>query len=265
MRFAKGDHALRKVAKIRLVLAEAIVQPVPDRIEVIRIVVALERSQVLIASRHHRRSRGYHQEGQTGARGAALVGRGAPLIPAIVIVAAAVRGTERPRLVVVPVVAGIQVFQCEPVMRHDEVHGIPRQATIVLVQVGRSRKARRQRRDGDRRHTQLVLCHAHRVAIMVIPFRPARRETADLVGVAADPPWFRDQIDPVAAGGRPRLELAHDAIECGVRIKLVKVEASDSGKCCPAPMPGRSDTRQRPWRRANRRANLMIRFCAVGL
>src|ERR1700755_1776533 len=55
---------------------------------------------------------------------------------------------------------------------------------------------------------------AQGAAITVVPFRPARRKTADLVAVVAEVPWLSDQLD----GGEHRI-LAHGGEEAGVGIE----------------------------------------------
>ena len=64
MRAAEGEHAFYKPGEVRLLCIEAVAQPVPRRIEIVRIVVAVERSEVLVAAGDHRRPGREHQQGE---------------------------------------------------------------------------------------------------------------------------------------------------------------------------------------------------------
>ena len=94
------------------------------------------------------------------------------------------------RLVVLLVV-GDEVVQREAVVRGDEVDARPGLAAAAVEDVGRAGQARRERR----RRRLAAPEVAHRIAVLVVPFRPARREAADLVAAGAAIPGLGDQLD----------------------------------------------------------------------
>src|SRR5690606_30777548 len=95
------------------------------------------------------------------------------------------------RLVVLFVVAD-EILKREPVMRRDEIDAGPGPPSAAVEQIGRA---------GD------TLCDLadqpavtapeapDRVAVLVVPFRPAGREVAELIAAEPHVPGFRNQLD----------------------------------------------------------------------
>ena len=200
-------------------------QPVGRRVQVVDVVVAELRAQDFISPGDHRHACAQHQEGQAGARRLALVECDATLVPAVVVVLAAVGRAVRPGLGVLLGVVEIQVVQREAVVRDHEVDRVPWLASIVAIQVRRSGESIGQFPRRHHRHAQLVLLLAQRVAENAVPFRPARGKAANLVGVAADGPRLGDQVDAGPACRRPRWQLGDDAVERIAAVGLVEVVA----------------------------------------
>src|SRR5262245_25055656 len=93
---------------------------------------------------------------------------------------------------IVLVVVGDEIVEVEAVMGSDEVDARPRLAATLVEQVSRPGDAL----DEIRNLPGVSFPEAaHSVAEFVVPFRPARRELADLVAAGADVPWFGDQLD----------------------------------------------------------------------
>ena len=109
------------------------------------------------------------------------------------IVALAVAVVLAVRLVVLLVVRH-EIVQREAVVRGDEVDagvGPPGRALVEVGAAGESRTELRERLIGTAPEV------AHRIAVLAVPFRPERREVADLVAAFADIPRLGDQLYPV--------------------------------------------------------------------
>src|ERR1041385_5927932 len=84
-------------------------------------------------------------------------------------------------------------------MRGDEVDARPGAAPFAVETVARRQQARGER--GRRRLAAPEI--AHRVAKLVVPFRPARRKAPDLVAAGPVVPWLPGRglpADLVSAG-----------------------------------------------------------------
>src|SRR5688500_14034302 len=88
---------------------------------------------------------------------------------------------------VVLVVVGDEIVQREAVVRGDEVDASPGFTSAVVENV--SRRGEALRKLG---HLAFIAfpVRAHRVAVFVIPFGPARRKLPDLVTAGTDVPWL---------------------------------------------------------------------------
>ena len=93
---------------------------------------------------------------------------------------------------VVLVVVRDQVAQREAVVRGDEVDARVRPARRALVEV---RAAGEAVGELGERLIGAAPEVAHAVAVLAVPFRPQRREVADLVAAFADVPRLGDQLD----------------------------------------------------------------------
>ena len=122
------------------------------------------------------------------------------------------------RLVVL-VVVGDEIVEREAVVRRHEVDRGPRLAAAIGEQVGRRGEA-----GGELGQLSVVAAPIgpHRVAIAVVPFRPAGRETADLVAAGPDVPRLGDQLD--LAEGRV---LAAGVEETAVLVEAVRLARQD--------------------------------------
>jgi len=90
------------------------------------------------------------------------------------------------------VVVGNQVVQIEAVMRGDEVHAGPGLAAALVEKVAGAGDA------GDElAHLPLLAFPegADRVAVLVVPLRPARRELPHLIASRPDIPRLGEQLD----------------------------------------------------------------------
>src|SRR6185437_11781469 len=182
-----------------ILLREAPVDPADLVVLAIGVVVALLSPAELIAGQQHRRPLRQDQRRQHIAdlplpqsidRG--IVARAfLAAIPGAV-VGVAVRVVLAIRLVVLLVVSH-GVVQGEAVMRRDEVHRRPGAPAAMVELAGRRTEPRRQ----HRRPSFAAPVIAHRVAELVVPFRPARRKTADLIAAWAAIPRLRDQLHRV--------------------------------------------------------------------
>src|SRR5262249_28496851 len=149
------------------------------------------------------------------------------LIPALVIVAAAVGGTVGPGLVVVLAVIRVEVALGKAVVGDQEVDRVPRLAAVGLVEVRRARDAGGQlaRRDGC--DASAVLRLAEGVAIDAVPLRPTPGKAADLEGaITAGCPGLGDEVDARAALVGPARQLIHGPVERVLGIELVELEAA---------------------------------------
>ena len=79
---------------------------------------------------------------------------------------------------------------------------------------------------GDHFDAELVLLLAQGIAVQAVPFRPTRRKTADLIGIAADGPRLGDQIQTGAAGCCARGQFVDDAVERIAGVHLVEIETA---------------------------------------
>ncbi len=111
-------------------------------------------------------------------------------------------------------------------MGDHEIDRMPGLAAVVAVQIAGAGKTRGQRAGRNHFDPELVLLLAQRVAVQTIPLRPAGREIADLIRIAADRPRLGDQVDAGAAAGRARRQFGADAIERIAAVGLVEVEAA---------------------------------------
>ena len=93
---------------------------------------------------------------------------------------------------VVFLVVGDQVPQRETVVRGDEVDRGHRPPGGVLVEIGRAGQPRSELVEGGGLAAPVV---AHGVAVLAVPFRPLRREAADLVTAGPDVPRLGDELD----------------------------------------------------------------------
>ena len=148
----------------------------------------------------------------------------AALVPAVVVVVAAVGRAEGPGLDVLLAVVGIQIAQREAVVGDHEVDRMPGLAAVVTVQIRRAGEAAGQLARGHGFHAQLVLLLAQGIAVLAVPLGPAGREAADLVGVAADRPRLGDQVDdplpPPAGRGGSSLTMRLSALPGSILSKL---------------------------------------------
>src|SRR5262249_439683 len=110
-------------------------------------------------------------------------------VPAAVVIGAVAVLLEV-RFVVLVLVAQ-QVVQRETVVRSHEVHARRRLAGGGFEQVARSGQARSQRAD---QAGVAAPPGARRVAILVVPLRPARRKTAQAIAVRPEIPGLGDQL-----------------------------------------------------------------------
>ena len=223
---AKREHARGEGLEVRLVAVERPGQPVRPGVEVIGVVVALDGPQGLVPAGHHRHAGAQREKGHAVARGLALVRGDAALVPGVVAVRTAVGRPPWPGLGVVLPITAIEIVEGETVVGDDEIDRVPRLAPIVGVQIRRSGEARREL---ARRHalgSQLVLVFPQRVAVLVVPLRPARGEVPDLIRSAADGPRLGDPVDAAAAGRGTGRHLRHNAIERRSAVQLVVIEAA---------------------------------------
>ena len=93
-------------------------------------------------------------------------------------------------LLVVLLVVGDQIVQRKAVMRGDKVNARPRTAPALIVKVAGTKQA--CGKVGG--NVVAFPVFAHRIAVFIVPLRPARREAADLITAGADIPWFADQL-----------------------------------------------------------------------
>src|SRR5690606_4212106 len=117
-------------------------------------------------------------------------------VPAVVVVAAV--AVVLPVRLVVLAVVGDEVAQGEAVVGGDEVGAGPGPAPAPVVDVGGAGDAR-----GELGELVAIALPElpHRVAVLVVPLRPAGREAADLVAAHAGVPRLRDQL----GGGEHRI------------------------------------------------------------
>src|SRR6185312_3611602 len=95
-------------------------------------------------------------------------------------------------LLIVLVLVADEIGEREAIVHGHVVDAAARAAAIVLELRRRSGHAVCQVAD------QVSLAApeaAGRLAVEVVPFRPAGRKAADLVAAGADVPWLRDQLD----------------------------------------------------------------------
>src|SRR5271169_2718321 len=121
MRFSESDQALGKGREGLLLIVELIVQPVESRIQVICIVVTIQRAQKLVAAGHHGCACAEHQQGESVARSLALVACISALVPTDVVIASSIRRPCGKRLVVVLGVKPIEIGECKAVVSYQEV------------------------------------------------------------------------------------------------------------------------------------------------
>ena len=107
-------------------------------------------------------------------------------------------------------------------MGGDEVDARPRLAAAAVEQVARTRDAARELRQ----HAVVALpVGADRVAELVVPLGPARRELADLIAARADVPRLGDQLD----AAQHRVLAAH-VEEAAALVEAVRLAGEDRGK-----------------------------------
>src|SRR5690606_29923693 len=94
-------------------------------------------------------------------------------------------------VLVVLLVVGHQILEGEAVVGGDEVHRAERPATALVEQVTRGRQAGGE--IGELAVVAFPEC-TYGVAELVVPFRPARREAANLVAAGAAVPRLGDQL-----------------------------------------------------------------------
>src|SRR3954470_13874998 len=106
-------------------------------------------------------------------------------------------------------------------MGRDEVHARPGLAAPTVELVARGGEAR-----GQLRRLALVALPegADGVAEAVVPFRPARREAADLVAAGADVPGLGDQL-----GARQHRVLPAGVEEAAALVEAMRLAAEDGG------------------------------------
>ena len=93
---------------------------------------------------------------------------------------------------VVVVVVGDEVVQREAVVAGDEIDAGVRPAAAPFIEIAGAAEARGE--FGD--HAAVALPEpADRVAVAAVPFRPQRREIADLIAALAQVPGLGDQLD----------------------------------------------------------------------
>src|SRR5688572_21786026 len=134
---AESNQPLHKSIERRPVGVPTEGKPVCIGIQIVRVIIALNAAQILISTSKHRRAGAEHQEGKTVAGRLPLILRHPSLVPTIVIVFPSIRTSEWPRLIIILGVMNIEISQREPIVRNDEVNGIPGLAPIVLVEVRR--------------------------------------------------------------------------------------------------------------------------------
>src|SRR5688572_24060883 len=206
-----GDHALLAVAVVP-------VDPGDLVILAVGVVVALLRAAELVACEQHRRAlreqqRAEHVLHLALAQAADRLYLGRPLDAVVprAVVRVAVLVLLAIRLVVLLVVAD-EVVEREAVVRGDEVDAGPGLAAAVAEDVGRGAQARRERGRRGLRAPEV----AHRVAELVVPLRPARREAPELVAPRAAVPGLGDHLHP----------REHRVLQAGLHEAVVGVEAA---------------------------------------
>src|SRR6202012_3539496 len=83
------------------------------------------------------------------------------------------------------------VVEREAVMGGNEIDAFPAPPSLAVEDVARPEQSRSQHRGRHFRAPEV----ARRVAKLVVPFRPARREAADLITAGAAIPGLGDQLD----------------------------------------------------------------------
>src|SRR5688500_2004755 len=191
------------------------------------IVVAVLRARELVAGQQHRRALRQEQRGEHVLH-LALAQRANRLVDVRALGAVVPRAVVRVAILVVLavrlvvlVVVGDEVVQREAVVGGDEIDAGPRLSAAAVEDVGRAAQPRRQ---GRRRRfgTPVV---AHRVAVLVVPLRPARRKAADLVAARAAVPRLGDQLHL----GEPRI-LHHRLHEAVVRVEAAGLAREDGAQ-----------------------------------
>ena len=193
------QQAARPVQQIVLPGVQVPVDPRDRVVLAVGVVVAALRAAHLVAGHQHRHAGRQQQRGQQVAQGAPAVGQHLgvvglaldPVVPAAVVVAP-VPVAFGVRVVVLAVVAH-QVAQREAVVRRHEVDRREGASPVVAVQVGGSGEPVAEVADTTAGAAPEV---AHRVAVLVVPLAPQRRELAHLVATLPDVPRFGDQLHP---------------------------------------------------------------------
>ena len=191
-------QALHELDQLGAVLVPIPVDPADLVVLAVGVVVAALRSPELVAGGEHRRALREQQRCEevlllplAQRADIGIVGRSFGAVIPTVIGVMAVAIVLAVRFVVLVVVAD-DVVQRETVMGGDEVHARPRLAAAPVEDVAGRRQAGAERRE----KTFVALPEpAHDVAILVVPFRPAGREAADLIAAGSAVPRLGDQLD----------------------------------------------------------------------
>src|SRR5580704_129600 len=153
-----------------------------------------------------------------------IVGRAFVAAIVAVIVVGAVAVVLAVRLIVLGVVAE-EVVERETVMHRDVIDAGALDAPVMVEEIGRAGHTAGDFADQAAFAAPIA---AQRAAIAVVPFRPLRRKTSDLVAAHAEIPGFGDQLD----GSQHRV-LANGGEEGGVAIKTVRAAAERRGEIEP--------------------------------
>src|SRR6185436_13280265 len=185
-----------EIDQILRVRSELPVDPRQLRVLAIGVVVALLRTAHLVAAQNHRNTLRQQQGSKeipllplAQRADRRIVGRAFDAAVPAAIVGFAVAVVFAVGLVVLFVVAD-EVVQRESVVRGDEIDACRR--APALEQVARSRQPRRQLADDA---AVPLPVRAYGVAILAVPFRPARGEISDLIAVLTEVPRLGDQLD----------------------------------------------------------------------
>ncbi len=210
-------------------------QPGDLVVQAVGVVVAALGTAALVAGREHghagRQQQGGQQVGRLAVSQAHDVGVVGltldPTVPRSVVIGA-VAVVVAVRLVVLLLVRH-QVAQGEAVVGGDEVDGRERQPVVIAVQVAGSGQPR-----GEVPHPVAATPPevADRVAVLVVPLAPRRREQADQVALARHVPRLGDQLDVaqhriLVHGEQERRPQVDDRTDPAQRGCQVETEAVD--------------------------------------
>ncbi|CCJ78250.1 hypothetical protein BN135_3314 [Cronobacter muytjensii 530] len=124
-------------------------------------------------------------------------------------------------VLVVFTVVGHQIVKREAVVRGNKVHARPRPAPALIVEVAGAEQTR-----GEIGRNVIALpVFAHRIAIFVVPLRPARREAPHLIAAGADIPWLADKLH------LREHRILHDGVEkAATLVEALRLAPEDSAE-----------------------------------